>query len=358
MSAPPGAFSAAFTGLSHGLGAQDVNSATNFSTAPLWDLETGQCVRVMEGHSELVNAVDMTADGRIAVSGSMQKPMPYGTDSEDSARLERQLTILKSDDPSLRVWDLESGVCLRILSHRSTIGDVSVTPDGRRAISAGDDGTLRVFDLETGACVHVLECHTSPVNSVIVTADGRRAISAAGKDLYKMDSELWVWDADTGICLHRLEGHTKRIECVTVTPDGRRAVSASQDKTLRLWDLETGLCLCVLRGHTSWITSVSVTPDGRRAASVGSGYDKTLRVWDLETGSCLRVLKGYSTGIDEISVTPDGRRAVSAGSVQRRQEDVSLRRVEVPARRIGAQRPCGSLELFPGCERECVSQEE
>src|SRR5580692_12080124 len=35
---------------------------------------------------------------------------------------------------------------------------------------------------------------------------------------------------------------------------------------------------------------------------------------------------------------------------------VSLRWVEVPARRIGTQRPCSSFELFPGCERECVSQ--
>ena len=45
-------------------------------------------------------------------------------------------------------------------------------------------------------------------------------------------------------------------------------------------------------------------------------------------------------------------------SVQRRQEHVSLRRVEVPARRIGTQRPCGSLEPFPGCQRECIAQEE
>ena len=44
--------------------------------------------------------------------------------------------------------------------------------------------------------------------------------------------------------------------------------------------------------------------------------------------------------------------------VQRRQKQVSLGRVEVSAGRIGAQRPCGSLELFPGCEGECVSQEE
>ena len=44
---------------------------------------------------------------------------------------------------------------------------------------------------------------------------------------------------------------------------------------------------------------------------------------------------------------------VNAGTVvdrvQRRQEQVSLRRVWVPARWIGTQRPCGSLELFPGC---------
>ena len=67
----------------------------------------------------------MTPDGRCAVSGS--------------------------EDQTVRVWDLRSGVCLRTLKgHSDTVSSVSVTPDGRRAVSGSFDRTLRVWDLEIG----------------------------------------------------------------------------------------------------------------------------------------------------------------------------------------------------------------
>ena len=41
--------------------------------------------------------------------------------------------------------------------HSKSVYGVSVTPDGRKAISASDDKTLRVWDLASMACVGVLE---------------------------------------------------------------------------------------------------------------------------------------------------------------------------------------------------------
>ncbi len=45
--------------------------------------------------------------------------------------------------------------------HSSTVGSVSVTPDGRRVVSGSDEGTLRVWDLESGRCLRTLEGHSS-----------------------------------------------------------------------------------------------------------------------------------------------------------------------------------------------------
>ena len=207
-------------------------------------------------------------------------------------------------DSTLRVWDLETGRCLRTLEgHADVVRSVSVSPDGRRAVSGSGDKTLRVWDLETGRCLRTLEGHTSGVCSVSASPDGRRAVSGSG------DSTLRVWDLETGRCLRTLEGHTSGVWSVSASPDGRRAVSGSWDSTLRVWDLETGRCLRTLEGHAVVVWSVSVSPDGRRAVS-GSG-DKTLRVWDLETGRCLRTLEGHTFDVSSVSVSPDGRRAVS-----------------------------------------------
>ena len=55
----------------------------------MWDLDTGQSLRTLEGHSARVNTVAVTPDGRRAISAS--------------------------GDRTLRVWDLETGKTVRTL---------------------------------------------------------------------------------------------------------------------------------------------------------------------------------------------------------------------------------------------------
>ena len=85
---------------------------------------------------------------------------------------------------------------------------VTVTPDGRRAVSTSWDGTLRIWDLESGQTLGTLS----------------------------------IWDLGSGKTLPMLES-------LRVTPDGRRAMSASEDGTLVLWDLESGQILCTTGGR-------------------------------------------------------------------------------------------------------------
>ena len=60
---------------------------------------------------------------------------------------------------------------------KATIWAYALSPDGRRALTAGQDSTVRLWDLETGRCLRVLEGHTGYVMSVAWNADQRRAIS-------------------------------------------------------------------------------------------------------------------------------------------------------------------------------------
>ena len=192
--------------------------------------------RTLLSHEDRVETVAVTADGRRAVSGSV--------------------------DNTLRVWDLDTGACTAVLEgHQGEVMGVTVTTDGRRAVSGSADRTVRVWDLDTGACTAVFARHGGAVAGVAVTTDGRRAVSGSA------DRTLRVWDLDTGACTAVLEGHQGEVTGVAVTVDGRRAVSGSFDNTLRVWDLDTGACTAVLEGHQGEVTGVAVTVDGRRAVS-------------------------------------------------------------------------------------------
>ena len=89
-----------------------------------------------------VKAVSLTSDGLLAVSGS--------------------------DDQTLRVWDVESGQCLRTLKgHTDWVSAVSLTPDGHRAVSGSWDKTLRVWDVESGQCL-VITPLSAPVRTIAI----------------------------------------------------------------------------------------------------------------------------------------------------------------------------------------------
>ena len=79
-----------------------------------------------------------------------------------------------------------------------------------------------------------MEGHGREVTSVSITPDGRRAVSGS------WDKAVRVWDLENGACLRMLDGHGDIVTAVSVTPDGRRAVSGGEDNTLRVWDLESG----------------------------------------------------------------------------------------------------------------------
>ena len=253
-------------------------SGSGDNTLRLWNLDTGDCLRVLEGHTASVYSVAWSPDGQRALSGSV--------------------------DNTLRLWNLDSGDCLRVLEeHTNTVYSVAWSPDGQRALSGSWDNTLRLWNLDTGDCLRVLEGHTASVWSVALSPDGRRALSGS------IDNTLRLWDLDSGDCLRVLEGHTDDVNSVALSPDGRRALSGSDDTTLRLWNLDSGDCLRVLEGHTGIVWSMALSPDGQRALS--GSRDNTLRLWNLDSGDCLRVLEGHTASVYSVAWSPDGRRALS-----------------------------------------------
>ena len=173
----------------------------------VWDLETGQEVRRLEGHQGLVWSVAVSPDGRRVLSGG--------------------------NDGAAILWDAKTGAEIRrFREHNTRVGCAAFLPDGRRAVSVGNDRTIRLWDVETGQEIRRFHGHTHDITWVAVSPDGRRLLSSSygGR-------ELRLWDLETGKPVHRINWGNKEPARGSFTPDGRHAVWAGMDGVIRMYRL-------------------------------------------------------------------------------------------------------------------------
>ena len=300
-----------------------VVSGSNDRALRAWEFKTGQCISIMEGHSELVNSVAISSDGKYVVSGSGDHIvrmwelktgrcihiMEGHTDSVFSITItpDNSRAVSGSRDYTLRVWNLETGHCIQTMDGNINYNVLSlaISPDGKRIVEGSEDNALRVWDFEKDRYILIMGGHTGKVKSVAITPDGKYAVSGS------WDHTVRVWDLKGNRCKYNMRGHTDSVESVSVTRDSEYAISGSRDKTIRVWNLNTGQCISVIKELSDCVTSLAITPDSGYAVS--GGDDKTIRIWELKTGRCVNIMKGHTDRINSVSITPNGRYAVSGG---------------------------------------------
>jgi WD40 repeat protein/DNA-directed RNA polymerase subunit RPC12/RpoP len=91
----------------------------------------------------------------------------------------------------IQIIDPRAGRCIGYLEgHKSTISAVEFVSDSHTAISASDDGSLRLWNLDNGVCLLELTASQGPLLCVAATA-GAEVVVAASKT-----GALCVWSVD------------------------------------------------------------------------------------------------------------------------------------------------------------------
>ena len=163
--------------------------------------------------------------------------------------------------------------------------------------SASDDQTVRLWDVNTGQCLKILKGHSDGIRAVTFSqasfgeaADHPKlalqgGILASGS----CDQTIRLWDTSSGQCRKTLHSHTDWVRSVNFSPQGNILASSSDDQTLKLWDTSTGQVLKTLQGHMIWVWSVAFSPDSKTLAS--GSEDGTIKLWDVLTGECVKTLR-------------------------------------------------------------------
>ena len=322
--------------LAIGLGAINGKSDKRWDTEPIVEILT------ISGHSDAVNSVCFSPDGKYVLSGSR--------------------------DGTAKLWSLPNGDELKTFSgHSGAVNSVCFSPDGKYVLSGSDDATMKLWDLTTNR-VMTFSGHTGPVNSVCFSPDGKYVLSGVSKYL-----GLGLWDAETASYIgtyrsgtysagyagyasdgstmsgcfspdgryvlagtggiynidiwhtddpfsvpgsywrHQAPGKMDRVTVASVcfSPDGEYILSGASDTNVKLWyiggpkDKPTK----TLVGHKESVTSVCFSPDGKYVLS--GSRDRTAKLWSLPNGDELKTFSGHSGAVNSVCFSPDGKYVLS-----------------------------------------------
>jgi WD40 repeat protein len=268
-----------------------------------------------------VFSVDVTADGRIAVTGSQDRTIKVW-------RLPTDPIVAKAP------WPAE---------HLRRVNVVARTPNGDRVVSVSQDYTLKVWNGPTGELRHTCADIAGWAQSLALSDNGQYAVTGSLATIYVHDVERGrlafrrpVAGVDGIRSLARspdgrafmlgsaqgdifqlidgdwtprgpLRGHDAPVNMLSFAPDSVLLASASDDRTVRVWNLNT-FTHQVLH-HDAPVQAVCFTHDGR---SVITGADDgIIRTWDATTGEPLSRFTAHHGWILGLTRSPDGRHLIS-----------------------------------------------
>ncbi|THW10583.1 WD40 repeat-like protein [Aureobasidium pullulans] len=233
-----------------------------------WDA----CLQTLEGHSNRIEAICFSPDGKLLASASV--------------------------DETIRLRDAKTGAL------HSTIYDddhhavaISFSPNNRLIGSAHLDGIIKLRDLGTQEVCKIFTGHSASISAITFLGNGKLLASAS------FDHTIRIWDTATGSTLFLLQGHTDHVEILAASQDGKFVASGSTDGEVCLWDVVAGERRCVLRSQAP-VRAIAFMHNDTTIACAGA--DGCINSWEVSTGVLENKLD-TEEGASKSTFSPDGK---------------------------------------------------
>jgi WD40 repeat protein len=255
----------------------------------------GREVAVLRGHTDAVDAIAFTPDGKRVVTGSF--------------------------DHTARVWEVATArPLLTLRGHRGAVMSVVVDPAGTTLATAGIDTSIKLWNPASGKLRVTLLGHKSWVNAVAFSAQGHELYSASS------DGTVRIWD----VAAHRvktiLDAETAphvtppEVRSLAITPDGKLLVAGLRYGWIKIWSGPGWKERCTIKGHAADVWAVVSLPAGSVLVSGDGDWDRPgqLKFWESTTGNFLGSVP-TSGEVLALASSPDGRQ-IATGCWNRKLE--------------------------------------
>src|SRR5262249_5328674 len=140
-----------------------------------------------------------------------------------------QQLLSVSLDGTVKVWQALPGPMRLLRGHTGPVVSLVISRDGTRLLSGSGwpqgAKSARVWDFQTGKELHVFRAQRqtdkepTQIHAVGLSPDGKRAVSAG------FNGMVFLWDVETGKEQRRFQGHDGEINALDFSPDGRHMLS-------------------------------------------------------------------------------------------------------------------------------------
>ena len=224
-------------------------SGSNDKTIKIWDSKNFACIKTLTGHlnavcslkSMTLNMLASSSYGEIKI-WNLESGESLQTLNGHSERCIRGLVYLPnrnlvscSVDKTIKVWDLARGECIQTLTGHSQVNCIILLRNGQLA-SGSVDKSIKIWNMESGDCVKTLKEHSNWVWRLEQLESGELVSCSA-------DMTIKIWNLAEGKCSRILKGHTSPVKSVRVNGQKNTLVSCSDKGTIKTWNLKTGDCI-------------------------------------------------------------------------------------------------------------------
>lgn len=252
-------------------------------TIRIWQSGTGQLVREIAAHSNIVTDISWSPDGtRIASS---------------------------SYDGTAAIWDFTTGQLMHRIQLDDIIYDLAWKPDSSRILTMTElsPNNLKIWDSVTGNLVSETE---TPVGTANYSPDGARVLVTHG-------GFIEVYDTENFSLLNTIFSDFQDNWGGIWHPTQNLAATLSTSSQVLVWDIWSESTVLSLQANDSsratYISQSVISISFRHSNSLltAVSYDGTLRSWDTQTWGLVQDTSIGST-VFRAEFSPDGSKLLYA----------------------------------------------
>lgn len=185
-------------------------TASNDSTAIIWEIESGKLLHRLTGHDHTVTYAAFSPGGDKIVTASW--------------------------DSTSKIWDTQSGNLLNTLAWKkdnSAATQACFSNSGDTVVIGYANGELALWQTNTGKFIKKLEGHFSSVSTIVFSKDGKKILSSS------TDKSVILWDVASTLNLVQFD-HSMDVSSAYFSLDEKFIYTSCYDGSINYWNVATG----------------------------------------------------------------------------------------------------------------------